>query len=111
MSEELVLSIGPTPGDDVYLNLGRAIAGQCPSGFEEARLDAEMGEAAAAMRLACTPEGGGETSLALDPLAQGHIQELLEEIRAKTIRENEGPWRKCTVTLRKGGRFAMDVYY
>ena len=60
MSEELVLSIGPTPGDQVYLNLGRAIAGQCPSGFEEARLDAEMGEAPA-MRLACTPEGGPET--------------------------------------------------
>ncbi len=110
MSEELVLSIGPTPGDEVYLNLGRAIAGLCPSGFEEARLDAEMGEAPA-MRLACTPEGGPETPLAVDPLAQAHIQELLEEIRAKTVRENEGPWHKCSVTLRKGGRFAMDVYY
>ena len=42
---------------------------------------------------------------AIDPTARGRIQALLEHIRDK----DERGWRSCTVTLRKGGGFAMDV--
>ena len=111
MSDETVMTLGPSPGDDVYLNLGRAIAGQCPPGFDEAKLEAELGEGGATMRLACTPEGGSETSLPIEPMAQGQIQELLELIRDKTVGEDKRRWRSCAVTLRKGGRFQMDVHY
>jgi hypothetical protein len=111
MSEELVVTLGPTPGDDVYLNLGRAIASQCPPGFDEAKLDAELGEGGATMSLGCTPAGGAETSLTIDPMAQADIQALLELIRDKTMTEDERRWRSCEVTLRKGGRFQMDVHY
>jgi hypothetical protein len=111
MSEELVMTLGPTPGDETYLSLGRAIAGQCPSGFEEAKLEADLGEGAAEMRLVCTPEGGEETLLAIEPMAQAGIQELLERVRAKTFGEDQRRWHRCAVTLRKGGRFQMDVYY
>ena len=112
MSEELVMTIGPTPGDDVYLTLGRAIASQCPAGFEEAKLEADLGSAAASMRIVCTPEGGGETEPSIDPMAQADIQTLLERIRESTLtEEDQRRWNRCTVTLRKGGHFRMDVYY
>ena len=112
MSEELVMTLGPTPGDDVYLMLGRAIASQCPAGFEEAKLEADLGSAVASLRLACTPEGGAEAEQAIDPMAQADIQSLLERIREGSIGEEEKRrWNRCTVTLRKGGRFQMDVYY
>ena len=113
MSEELVMTLGPTPGDDVYLSLGRAIASQCPSGFEEAKLEADLGAAAATMQLSCTPQDGVESQRAIDPMAQADIQGLLERIRTATAREEEGGrlWNRCAVTLRKGGRFQMDVYY
>ena len=113
MSEERVMTLGPTPGDDVYLRLGRAIASQCPSGFEEAKLAAALDGAVASMSLVCTPEGGGETAVAIDPMAQGDIHALLERIREATVREEEHGrrWNRCEVVLRKGGRFQMDVYY
>jgi len=105
MSDEIVLTLGRTPDDDPYLELGRAIAGQCPAGFEEARLDAELGERGATLRLACALAGGSEEGVAVDPAAQGRIQALLERIRD----EDERGWRACTVTLRKGGGFSMDL--
>ena len=113
MSEEFAVTSGPTPGDDVYLSPGRAIAGQCPSGFEEARLEADLSGAAATMRLVCTPQDGAETELPIDPMAQADVQALLERIRDATVREEEAGrrWQRCTVILRKGGRFQMDVYY
>ena len=113
MSEERVMTIGPTPGDDVYLSLGRAIARQCPTGFEEAKLAASMDGAVASMTLVCTPEGGAETAIAIDPMAQADIQALLERIREATVREEDDGrrWKRCEVILRKGGRFQMDVYY
>lgn len=105
MSDEIVMTLGRTPDDDPYLELGRAIAGQCPAGFEEARLEAELGEDGATLRLACTPEGGSETRPAVDPIAHDRIQALLERIRD----QDERGWRACTVTLRKGGGFSMDL--
>jgi hypothetical protein len=105
MSDDIVFKLGLPPDEDPYLQLGRAIAGQCPAGFEEARLEAELGEDGAKLQLACTPEGGGETRPAIDQTAHGRIQALLEHIRDK----DERGWRTCTVTLRKGGGFAMDV--
>ena len=113
MSEERVMTIGPTPGDDVYLSLGRAIASQCPAGFEEAKLSATLDGAVASMSLVCTPGGGNEEARTIDPLAQADIQALLERIREATVREEDDGrrWKRCEVMLRKGGRFQMDVYY
>lgn len=111
MNDETVLSLTPTPGDDAFLALGRAIAAQCPSGFEEAKLAAELGGGVAGMELSCTPASGVEVGVQIDPLAQTHIQALLEPIREKMAGEGEPLWRKCVVTLRKGGHFQMDVEY
>ena len=110
MAHETVVTLGATPEQDLYLALGRAIAGQCPAGFEEAQLEAELGDAGTTMRLAWTAGDGTEGEPGLGPEAEVRIRELLHEIREKMIREKQGSWRRCRVTLRKGGRFAMDVY-
>ena len=111
MSDETMVTLGSTPGNDLYLSLGRAIAGLCPSGFEEAVLGAELGEGAAIMTLACTPQDGSEAPVPIDPISQSRIHELLELIRDKGAEGDPRRWRTCEVTLRKGGRFAMDVHY
>ena len=110
MSDQMVLTLGPSPGDDVYLSLGRTIAGLCPPGFDEAKLDAEL-EGEAGMRLACTPADGSEMAVAIDSAAEARIGELLGLIRDKTARDDGSRWHKCTVILRKGGQFQMDVQY
>ena len=103
---KMQLTLGGTGEDSPYLRLGRAIAGQCPNGFEEARLDAALREdGPTELRLACTPEGGGETRPDIDAEARERIATLLEEVRER----DGGGWSECTVTLRKGGHFAMDI--
>ena len=106
---DMTVTLGELPGDNPYLQLGRTIAGQCPGGFEEAKLDAELGEGSAAMRLVCTPGGGSGTPRDIDPVASDQIRTLLETIRDGGT-EGERSWRRCTVTLRKGGGFSLDIH-
>ena len=110
MTDETVLTLGPTPESDRYLTLGRAIARQCPPGFREARLEAELDPGSSTMRLACTAQDGSETGVNIDPTARTDIHQLLEDIRGRMAEESGGQgWRRCVVTLREGGRFRMDV--
>jgi hypothetical protein len=110
MSDRMVMRLGHTPSDIRNLNLSRAIARRCPTGFAEARLETDFGEGGARMRLACTPEDGSETAIDLDAAVQDEIRALLEEIH--TASEPGGrAWRRCVVTLRKGGGFLMDIDY
>ena len=100
------ISLGGAAEDNPYLRLGRAIAGRCPKGFEEARLEAALREGEPAqLTLSCTPDGGGEVRPDLSAEARDAIVALLEEVRGR----DGGGWSECTVTLRKGGHFAMDV--
>lgn len=91
----------------LYLQLGRAIAGQCPPGFKEARLEATPDEDR--IDLACTPADGSETVPALDADARAAIKAALGEVRAAMAEADGKSWRSCTVTLVAGGGFAIDV--
>ena len=110
MSDKVVMRLGHTPSDVRNLNLGRAIARRCPAGFEEARLETDFVEGEAQMRLACTPEAGCETAVDLDAGARDEIRALLEEVHAGSEPGGRA-WRRCVVTLRKGGGFQMDIDY
>ena len=110
MTEETIFTLGATPDHDRYLTLGRAIARQCPPGFEEAKLRIEAAEEDWKMGLEWTAPDGtqGEQGLGLE--ARAEIRPILEEVRTRMASEDEGPpWRRCVVTLRKGGHFRMDV--
>ncbi len=91
----------------LYLQLGRAIAGQCPPGFQRARLEAapDQGEAA----LACTLADGSEVGPALSEEAQDAIWAALQAIRDEMEKQEGRLWRRCTVTLVAGGGFEMEV--
>ena len=86
---------------------GRAIAGTCPPGFKEARLDAEPEEDR--FDVSCTMADGGQATQALEPDARQGIGAALAEVRQAMAERDGKGWRSCTVTLIAGGGFRMDV--
>ena len=109
MSETL-LTLGDTPNSDRYLTLGRAIARQCPTGFEEARLEADLDSDPPVRSLAWTAADGTTGEVAVAAGTQSEIADLLRDIRtAMESQEGGQTFRRATVTLRSGGRFQMDV--
>lgn len=91
----------------LYLQLGRAIAGQCPPGFKEARLDAAPDEDR--LDLACTLADGSQVSPPLAGEARHGIGAALAEVREAMAAQDGKSWRTCTVTLVAGGGFRMEV--
>ena len=94
-----------------YLALGRLIAAQCPSGFETASLHMECeGDDARLSIKAVQPDG---TQVQLQP-GEGAARDMrasLHSIRDAMAQKDGATWRNCVVTLRAGGRFAMEVDY
>jgi hypothetical protein len=91
----------------LYLQLGRAIASQCPQGFQKARLDAAPDEGEAT--ITCTMADGSETAPDLSEEAHDAIWAALQEIRDEMEKKENMLWRRCTVTLVAGGGFEMEV--
>jgi hypothetical protein len=93
--------------NDLYLQLGRAIAGTCPPGFREARLDAAPDEDR--LDVACTLADGSQVTPPLDAEARHGIAAALAEVRQAMAEPDGKSWRSCTVTLVAGGGFSMEV--
>ena len=107
---ETILTLGDTPNSDRYLTLGRAIARQCPTGFEEAKLEAELDSDPPVRSLNWTAPDGTTGEIGVGPAAQAEIGGLLRESRTVMASEEGGQsFRRATVTLRSGGRFQIDV--
>ena len=96
--------------NDLYLTLGRTIAGLCPPGFQRAELDAIMidGEAPQ-LALLCEDSAGEEAFPPIDEAARDVLADTLEAVRDAQAAEDGKAWRTCKVTLRAGGGFDMDV--
>jgi hypothetical protein len=92
-----------------YLGLGRAIAGLCPSGFREARLDAAYEGEVARIGIVATLPDGTRFEPALRGAAEATLRTALGDVRKQMARESGAAWRTCTVTLVHGGGFAIDV--
>ena len=93
---------------ETYLRLGRAIAGRCPPGFESAQLAAEIADGRIALNISCSPDAG--RTVEIDPTAAAEeIIDCLRLVRDDMAADGSAPWRTCTVTLRKGGHFSIDV--
>src|SRR6185295_15920564 len=96
--------------DDKYLRLGRLIAGQCPNGFREARLEGELDVDRADFRLTWTGQDQSEAEAPLEAVAMDEIRAALADIREEMARQSGGDrWRAFVVTLRQGGHFRLDV--
>ena len=94
-----------------YLALGRLIAGQCPAGFETATLRMETQGDRTELTIAAVQPDGTRVQFPPGRDAARDILECLRGIRNADAREDDASWRGCTVTLRAGGHFAMDVEY
>jgi hypothetical protein len=99
------------PMEAAYLALGRLIAAECPAGFATASLRMEAdGDRTQLSIGAVQPDG---TRVQLQPAAATaqYILETLRGIRNSEAGEGGALWRNCTVTLKAGGGFAMEVEY
>jgi hypothetical protein len=102
----------PDPAmEAAYLSLGRLIAAQCPSGFETASLHMESGETDTRLWIKAVQPDGTQVQLQPGAGAARDIRDSLQAIRDAMAREDGATWRSCVVTLKAGGRFAMDVEY
>jgi hypothetical protein len=92
-----------------YLALGRLIAGECPPGFATARLRMEPHEDQTRLWLTSTQPDGTEVQMHPSDGGARDILESLRGIRAAMAQGDAPPWRSCTVTLKAGGHFAIEV--
>lgn len=94
-----------------YLALGRLIAAQCPAGFETAALTMDIEEIGTRLWIASVHPDGTRVQLQPEGAAAQDMLESLRGIRNAMAKEDGRQWRRCVVTLRAGGHFAMDVEY
>jgi hypothetical protein len=94
-----------------YLALGRLIAGQCPPGFQTARLELEIEGAESRLILSSIQPNGAEVAMPPSEEAARDILESLRGIRKAMAKEDDRPWRGCVVTLIAGGGFQLDIGY
>ena len=97
--------------NDLYLALGRTIAGLCPPGFQRAVLDAAMAGDKPALSLVCKDADGAEQFPPIDAAARDALLAALTAARDAQTGADGKAWSRCTVTLSAGGGFAMDVGY
>ena len=97
--------------NDLYLKLGRAMAGICKPGFHQAALLASMDDEGAALQLTYTLDDGSEWEPELTEDDRHQLRGVLTEVRHVQGREDGKVWKTCTVVLTRGGGFEMDVGY
>jgi len=94
-----------------YLALGRLIAAQCPAGFASASLHVEMEGKDTRLWIAAEQPDGTKVQLQPGASPAQDMLEGLRFIRNGMAQEDGAVWRSCVVTLKPGGRFAMEVEY
>lgn len=97
--------------NDLYLKLGRAMAGICKPGFHQAALLASMDDEGAALQLTYTLDDGSEWEPELTEDDRHQLRGVLTEVRHVQGQQDGKIWKTCTVVLTRGGGFEMDVGY
>jgi|SRR5690349_2223299 hypothetical protein len=97
--------------NDLYLKLGRAMAGICKPGFHQAALLASMDDEGGALQLTYTLDDGSEWEPELTEDDRHQLRGVLTEVRHVQGQQDGKIWKTCTVVLTRGGGFEMDVGY
>lgn len=96
--------------DDLYLTLGRTIAGLCPPGFAKAELAARMIDGEPPVISLTSWDAAGEDDFpSIGEEERDALAAALSAVRDAQAAEDGKAWRTCTVTLSAGGGFDMDV--
>ena len=97
--------------NDLYLKLGRTMAGICKPGFHQAALLASMDDAGGSLQLTYTTDDGEEWEPELTEDDRHQLRGVLTEVRHVQGQQDGKVWKTCTVVLTRGGGFEMDVGY
>jgi hypothetical protein len=97
---------------DAIQDLGHLVTRLCPSGFVQARLEAELDTGFADLRLTCHMPGDRKVEASLPPVDTYKMHMDLDRIREDMARKGGGAkWRFCLFTVTSGGKFDMSVTY
>ena len=97
--------------NDLYLKLGRTMAGICKPGFHQAALLASMDDEGGALQLTYTTDDGEEWEPELTEDDRHQLRGVLTEVRHVQGQQDGKVWKTCTIVLTRGGGFEMDVGY
>jgi hypothetical protein len=97
--------------NDLYMRLGRTVAGICKPGFHQAALLASMDDEGAALQLTYTNDDGSEWEPELTEEDRQELRLALTAVRHAQTEADGKAWKTCTVVLTRGGGFQMDVGY
>ena len=97
--------------NDLYLKLGRTMAGICKPGFHQAALLASMDDEGGALQLTYSLDDGSEWEPELTEDDRHQLRGVLTEVRHVQGQQDGKVWKTCTVVLTRGGGFEMDVGY
>jgi hypothetical protein len=96
---------------DYYQTLTHIVSQQCPPGFIEARINAELDDDWARIRLVCVTNDEGEVEAPVRGIELADIHENLDGVREEMASLSGSRWKSCTFTVLAGGKFRIDVQY
>jgi hypothetical protein len=96
---------------DMLQDLAHAVINICPSGYNQAKLEAELDDDWARLDLRCIDDSGGETRALLKGGASLDLHDQLDIVRDEMARATGYKWKKCIFVILPGGKFKLDVEY
>jgi hypothetical protein len=96
---------------DLLQSLAAVVLSTCPTGYDEARLEAEVDENYAEMELLCYNQSGELVRSNLPGLSGPDIHDILDAIRERMAEASGERWTRCVFLVRPDRSFKLDVSY
>ncbi len=95
----------------LYQVLAKALMVACPSGFEEAQIQAELEADWSEKSYRCKQDGAWSQGLSVPADVDFDVDDALHDLRKMMQQDGREAWNRCTFTLKPDGQFSLDVSY
>jgi hypothetical protein len=96
---------------DMMQDLAEVVMQACPSGYSQARLEAELDEGFAEIAVYCVAESGEQLRSDLPGDTGFLLHNKLDDVREQMARQTGHRWNKCVLVILPDRRFRFNVEY
>ena len=96
---------------DTLQDLAQVVIDICPSGYSQARLNAELDEGYAEIDLRCINDLGEEFRSPLEGISRLDLHDKLDNVREEMAKQSGSKWKKCQFVIQPDGRFKLEVEF